>query len=206
MRLGNEFQDKAFPPWFPAGRIVAGVRGGVHLVGAGLAAIFLVMLAAQTVSAQNPANREYLIKAAYLYNLGRYVQWPKASLADANSPFVIGVLEPDPFGESLNVIARTKDLDGRRIEIRRFSRADEINGCHILYLPKAVAEQEAILQRLSGKHILSVGETAEFLPQGGVVHFALVENKVRLEVSLQAAKRESLQFSSKLLQLAQIVN
>jgi hypothetical protein len=173
-----------------------------------LLGIVWICLSAPTLLAQEGVSREYTIKAAYLYNLGRYVEWPASVFADAKSPFVIGVLEPDPFRQDLDAIAQLKNVNGRSIQVRRFAKAEEVTACHILFLPHTISPQneQIVLKRVSGKHVLLVGESEAFLNRGGVVNFSVVDNKVRLEVALPAARRESLQFSAKLLQLAQIVN
>jgi len=156
------------------------------------------------IRGQDVINREYTIKAAYLYNLGRYVTWPQNAFADQQSPFVIGVLEPDFVGPDLQKIAEVKTIDNRPILVRKFSRPEDVQRCHILFLPRGVEVriQRELIRRLSGSHILLVGETEEFLDHGGAIAFVVRENNVRLVIALEAAQREKLQVSSKLLQIA----
>ena len=82
--------------------------------------------------AEGEVNREYAIKAVYLYNFAHYVQWPAD--ADSQGPFVIGVLGRDPFGALLDEIASSKRLEGRAIAVKRFASAEQYEACHILFL------------------------------------------------------------------------
>jgi len=179
-----------------------------YLAQAGLVArmvgLILCVLSSALPSLGQELNREYTIKAAYLYNLGRYVTWPTAAFADPQSPFVIGVMEPDFVGPDLQKIAEVKTIEGRPIQIRRFTRPDEVKRCHILFLPKSADGpiQQELIRRLAGSHTLLVGESEEFLDRGGAIAFIIRDNNVRLLIALEAAQREKLQVSSKLLQIA----
>ncbi|MHB1036925.1 MAG: YfiR family protein [Pirellulales bacterium] len=152
-------------------------------------------------------DREYTIKAAYLYNFGRYVEWPANSFRGADDPFVIGVLGTDPFGATLDEIASEKKIARRRIVARRFASMTEYVPCHILFVVASTSAEQraAAVQKLQNSRVLLVGETPGFAQQGGVINFFVEQNKVRFEINVQAAKREQLKISSKLLSLAQIV-
>ena len=88
------------------------------------------------------SNREYAIKAAYLYQFSRYVQWPADAFANDRSPLVIGVLGTDPFGGILEEIARTKRIEGRPIVVRRFASMAEYTPCHILFVSSSVGPEQ----------------------------------------------------------------
>ena len=152
-------------------------------------------------------NREYPIKAAYLYNFSRYVQWPVDAFPTAETPFVIGVLGNDPFGDVLDEIARTKKVEGRRILVKRFASMAAYTPCHVLFLPASVDPQEkaAAIKMARGSPVLLVGESRDFAQQGGDINFFVEENKVRFEINPEAAKQARLRISSKLLSLAKIV-
>ena len=182
-------------------------------------AAFLHLLLALNVgqaplAAQEPSNdeaavsREYQVKAAYLYQFGRYVQWPASAFAGPRSPFVIGVLKEDPTVLDLGQLVEAKKIQDRPIEIRQFSLSSDFTPCHILFLSAAVQPevQTTIIRRLVGKNVLLVGETDEFIKSGGVINFVIEDYKVRLYVARKAAKRQGLQISSKLLQVAHVVD
>ncbi len=156
---------------------------------------------------QSAINREYMIKSAYLYNFGRYVRWPAGSFQNAQSPLVIGVLGSNPFGNTLEIIAGQKRVEGRRIVVQNFESIDQYTRCHILFIVRSVDEEELVevIERLSNSHVLLVGESPSFTRLGGVISFFVEQNKVRFEISVEAAKREGLKISSKLLSLAKLV-
>jgi len=176
--------------------------------GPAIASVVLLVGAAAPL-AQTPGyvDREHKIKAAYLYNLARYVQWPAEAFGDAKTPFVIGVLGADPIRPDLELIAQTKTVDGRPITLKQFEKPSDVAFCHILFMSPSVesAAQRKVIERLAGHHVLFVGQTAEFLEHGGVVDFVIRENKIRLVVAIEAAQREDLKISAKLLQVAQVV-
>jgi hypothetical protein len=154
------------------------------------------------------ANREYRIKAAYLYQFGRYVEWPAKAFADAKSPFVIGVLGQDPLIPDLEQIAKIKRIQDRPIEIRRYSSPADIRACNILYLPASVSPetQAEVIRRTAGHSVLLVGDAGSFLDWGGVMQLAVEENNIRVAIARKAADREGLKISSKLLQVARVVD
>jgi hypothetical protein len=152
-------------------------------------------------------SREYAIKAAYLYQFGRYVQWPAESFADGNAPLVIGVLGTDPFGGVLEDIARSKRIEGRPIVVRRFAAMADYTACHILFVPASVSPEQkaASLRKLQGTRTLLVGEEPGFAENGGTINFFLEENRIRFEINMEIAKQDQLKISSKLLSLAKII-
>jgi hypothetical protein len=152
-------------------------------------------------------NREYAIKAAYLYQFARYVQWPAQAFVDEHSPVVIGVLGADPFGNVLNEIARTKQIDGRAIAIRRYASMADYKPCQILFVSASVSSDQkaAAIQMARKSSVLLVGEEPGFAEQGGTINFVMDENRIRFEINAEAAKQEQLKISSKLLSLAKIV-
>jgi hypothetical protein len=154
------------------------------------------------------ANREYQIKAAYLYQFGRYVEWPTKSFSSSNAPFVIGVLEQEPLIPQLEQIARVKKIQDRTIKIRRFSSAAAVQACQILYLsaPTTPETQTEIIHKMSRRGVLLVGDAADFLIWGGTMQFVVEDNKIRVVVSRKAAERAGLTISAKLLQVARVVD
>lgn len=149
---------------------------------------------------------EYLIKAAYLYNFAMFVEWPNAAFARADSPIVIGVLGSDPFGQALDQTVRDKTVNNRHIRIDRVQSTQDLSRCHILFVsPSETARLNDVAYRLDGTSVLIVGDTAGLAKRGAIITFVVEDNKVRLEVNVEAAKRARLSISSKLLNLARIV-
>jgi hypothetical protein len=190
----------------------ATVLRGVFLVVGGLLALVAwgivpTPLAAQD-NAETAASREQQIKAAYLYQFGRYVEWPAKAFAGPEAPFVIGVLQDDPLIPALEQIARIKKVQERPIEVRRFPSAAEIQPCTILYLPASLPPeaQADVIRKMRGHRILLVGDEPGFLERGGAMQFTVEENRIRVAISRKAAERAGLTISAKLLQVARVVD
>lgn len=180
-------------------------------LGTWLLVCLLVCGFSRTVLAQyggeSVINREYPLKALFLYNFGSYVEWPPSAFQGAEHPFVIGILGSSPLERTLREIAATKRIDGRRIVVEHFVSAGAIKHCQILFIGRNVSPQDRKLavERLRDQHVLIVGESAGFARRGAVVNFYVENNKIRFEINLDAARRHQLKISSKLLALAKIV-
>jgi hypothetical protein len=149
---------------------------------------------------------EYQVKAAFLYNFSRFVDWPSGSFAQSGSPFVIGVVGQDPFGSSLDKVTDGKTVDGRNIIIRRFRRVSDMEHCHILFISDSERERlPRILDRIENKATLTVSEIDGFIARGGMINFAVESKKVRFDINSDAAERARIRISAKLLQLARTV-
>ena len=154
---------------------------------------------------QEESAGEYEIKAAMLYNLMQFVEWPSSAYTDASSPSVLCVLGWDPFGKSLASLVSGKILDGRRVEIRHVD-GGQTRACHVLYISSSERKHLAqILSNLSGATVLTVGEMSHFAERGGMIQFALEEKQVHFDINADAASRSGLKISARLLALARIV-
>jgi hypothetical protein len=153
-------------------------------------------------------NREYRIKAAYIYRFSQYIDWPADSFPDASSPFLIGVFTDDPVTADLLQIAQTKKFQERSIEIRRCTANSNLAACQILFLPSTIPQQTQteVAQRTVGKHVLLVGEGVGALSNGCSISFVIEENKVRLYIARKMVERQGLTVSAKLLQVSHIVD
>ncbi len=141
------------------------------------------------------------MKAAYLYNFGRFVGWPSApAKGDA---FTICVLGQDPFGSSLDSTVAGQTIDGQNVSARRVSKAQDALHCRILFI--SMAEESSLKETLAalGKSsVLTVSDMSQFTRRGGMIQFSFEGNRVRFEVNLAAAERAGLTLSSQLLKLA----
>lgn len=158
----------------------------------------------KTTRAQPVTSREYLVKAAFLYNFAKFVQWPQGAFKDADAPLVLCILGDDPFGSALNVLAG-KTVGGRRLVIQRARNLTGLAPCHILFV--ASLRQPALRQvlgKVKGKPILTVSEIPDFTHQGGIIQFFTVQSKIRFEINPAAAAANDLKVSSQLLKLARI--
>ena len=145
------------------------------------------------------------VKAAFLYNFARFIEWPDAVFNAPQSPFVIGVLGEDPFGGALGEIVGHEKGGGRRIEIRRWGQAHEVAGCHLLFVNPDLPDRLTVLRSLPAEGLLTVGDGEGFVESGGIIGLIVEQNRVRFEVNLAGAERAGLVLSSKLLNLAREV-
>jgi hypothetical protein len=163
-------------------------------------------LALAGLSPQDVAG-EYEVKAAYLYNFTIHVEWPEDSFARKDSPLCLFVLGKDPCGKILEKALQDKSAQGRPLEVSREKTVEELQGCHILFLPDSEKQNlPKVLEALKGKSVLIVGESAGLARQGAVFNFFLEDRKVRLEVNVEAAARNRLKIGSKLLKIARNVS
>lgn len=162
---------------------------------------------ANAASAADPPPTEYEVKAAYLYNFARFIEWPAGGSAATDDQLIIGVFGADPFGPLLEATVQDKAVSGQRsLVVRRFSRLDDVVQAHILFISSSEEERlPQILKRLEGASILTVGEMDRFAERGGMVALKLEEKKVRFDINLDAVRRAQLKLSSQLLKLARIV-
>ncbi|UCF90634.1 MAG: YfiR family protein [Desulfobacterales bacterium] len=150
--------------------------------------------------------REYIVKAAFLYNFAKFVEWPADAFAEIRSPIVLGMLGEDPFGSALDSINH-KSVGDREIVIQRLEKLADLKKCHMLFISRSEKNDlDSILAQLSGLNILTVSDMDGFALKGGIIGLFTVGNKIRFEINVDSAKRSGLQISSKLLKLAEIVN
>ena len=165
------------------------------------ALILLLATAVGAVPAQSPL--EYPLKAAFLYNLVKFVEWPASS---SSGPITLGILGRDPFGATLEQLLRDKDLDGRPLLIHYISRAEELKSYHLVFI--AASEKDRlgeILGALKDANTLTVSEIERFAERGGMVHLMMENKKVRFEVNVDTVSRARLKISARFLQLANVV-
>lgn len=151
---------------------------------------------------------EYQVKAAFLLNFARFAEWPDSAFSDTNSPFVIGVVGVDPFGASLDDVVRGESVHGHPILVKRFQADDDLSGCHAVFLTRSTRDKlDLLLRELRGRPVLTVSDTDGLAVRGVMLNLLLVEGSVkRIEVNLKASAAGGIQFSSKLLSLARIVD
>lgn len=168
----------------------------------GLLSVCLLLTAA-TLFAEQSKPSEYQVKATYLYNFGRFVQWPANIPGDS---FAICLLGQDPFGPVLDSTLSGESLDGRPVVVRRITKARDATDCRILFINSAEESHlSEILNVLDGNSILTVSDMPDFSRRGGMIQFVLEGGRVRFEVNLTRAENAKLTLSSELLKVAAAV-
>lgn len=149
---------------------------------------------------------EYQVKAAYLYNFAKFVEWPSDAFSDAKAPFVLGILGEDPFGNAFDSV-RDKPVKGRIFVVKKFHDVRTITACHILFVSASEKGRwHPIFKALQHKQVLLVGDAEGFARAGGTVNFVIVNKTVSLEVNVDIAARDGLTFNSRILNMARIVH
>jgi len=149
---------------------------------------------------------EYQVEAAYLYNFGRFVEWPSQATAVRTDTFTICVLGQDPFGSSLDAALVGEKIGNRSVVAKRISVARESADCQILFISSSEANRlNKIIEALDKSAVLTVSDIPQFSQQRGMIQFVLEENRIRFEVNLTAAQRAGLALSSELLKVATAV-
>ncbi len=168
----------------------------------------LVARAPCQAPSQDPpkALPEYELKAAFLFQFVKYVQWPKEAFSRADAPVVVGVVGTDPFGELLDRTLRDKVVLGRGFEIRRFAKPQDVRGCHVLFVPHRESPRTTeVLKAVADEPVLTVGEHADFARAGGMIAILIVDEKPKLVVNPDAARQAKLVVDAKLLKAATVV-
>ncbi|HZP07138.1 MAG TPA: YfiR family protein [Terracidiphilus sp.] len=161
------------------------------------------LLSVASLVAQQAGHSEFQIKAAYLYNFGKFVKWPPDTPANQNGSFIICVLDQDPFGVTLQSALAGESVGGKPVAIKRLSRAQDAATCHILFINSAQSKDLAgILAAVDDSSVLTVSDIRDFSKRGGMIQFVLDGNRIRFEINLESAQKSRLVLASELLKVA----
>jgi hypothetical protein len=171
-----------------------------------LALVLMIPLAAAAPAAQgNPT--EYQLKAAFVYNFAKFVDWPPNVYSGPQSPFAICILGTDPFGSVIDDALRGKTVADHPVVVRRDRDAAAARRCQIVFVSASEKHRlRDILESLRGANVLVVGDADGFAAAGGTIELTLQDNRVRFAINPGAADGAGLTISSKLLALATIVH
>ncbi len=147
-----------------------------------------------------PAAKEYEVKAAFLYNFTKFIEWPPESHGAAPGPFVIGVIGRDSFVTNLRNVVRDRKVNGRSVEVRVLDDVADVATVQIVFVSGSAEAEVGAACRQYG--VLAVGESKEFLEQGGAIAFVFQEAKLRFAINIKAARHAGLKVSAQLQKLA----
>jgi hypothetical protein len=168
--------------------------------------ISLILLGLSTTNAV-PEVRDNEIKAMFLFYFSKFIEYPESALSSKSQPLRICIFGEDPFQNALDAAVQGKDAHGHSIEIKRFNKTETIKECQILFISSA--EQASLPQIFAHTRqypILTVSDMDNFIKSGGMIQFYIEENKVRFMVDLKKIQGATLKVSSRLLQVAKVVN
>ena len=170
----------------------------------------ILLAAAPFASSQSGQPTEYQLKAAFLFNFAKFIEWPEKSFGSPGSPFTVCVIGQDPFGAALEVSLLGKTMGSRAVQIMRFPNLTtlaEARHCQIVFISASEKIHfHEVIESLNNVDALLVGDTDGFVASGGTIEFTLEDNHIRFLINPDAAGRADLKVSSKLLALAKIVH
>jgi hypothetical protein len=163
----------------------------------------LLVAAVGSAGAQLPPQAsEASVRAAYVYKFLAYIEWPPASLPQADTPLVVGVVGADDVHEELQAMVAQRTVAGRAVRTRRVAEAEVPDDVHALFVGRGTRDPARLVERLRGKPVLVVTERASGLDAGGMINLVPVDGRIRFEASQVAAERAGLRLGARLLAVA----
>lgn len=173
--------------------------------GATLARLLLAALVLTGGGSGARAASEYDVKAAFLYNFAKFVDWPAGAFTSATAPLVLCIVGADPFGAALGAIDG-KQVGGRPLRIEYLSSRDSLSACHIAFIGALdTIGRRQVLERLDSRPVLTVADVPGFAEQGGMINFVVADGRVQFAVNPAAATRVGLTLRAYLLKVAIVV-
>ena len=152
------------------------------------------------------AAKEYQVKAAFVYNFTKFIEWPPRSFSGANDPIVIGVLGGGVFGTEIEQVVMNRTVNGRGIVVKSVVSAAQAQSVDVLFVSEAQDYSFGeITPAIERSPILTIGESRAFADRGGIINFVLENDKVRFEINMEAAERTGLKVSAQLQKLAKAI-
>jgi hypothetical protein len=152
------------------------------------------------------AAGEYEVKAAFLLNFARLVEWPEGAFSDARSPLTVGLLSAGASSVQIQKFLDGKSVGSRKVQARQIASANEAGDFHLIFVgASSGAGAGEVAGATGGGPVLLVGESDGFAASGGAINFFNDGNKIRFEINPRAAEAAGLRVSSRLLRVAKIV-
>jgi hypothetical protein len=169
-------------------------------------ALLLLTFIVKVAAAEDPVL-EYRVKAGFLFNFAKFVEWPAGKLSTAEAPIVIGVLANDPAAPVLQETLQGKSANKHPLDVKILNDLSQIGACHIFFLGKTQKDRlNDVLAQAQRAPLLTLGESERFAEGGGMINLVRKQDSFRFEVNLAAAERAGLKISAKLAGMATLVN
>jgi len=168
------------------------------------------------------SHKEYEVKAAFIYNFLKFVDWPEEKMAHSGKQIILGIIGEDPFGPAADIF-KDKTVENHNLIIKRFEglrqlkemaeknksaseKLETLKTCHLLFIcPSERKQVREIIDIVSKSNVLTVGDTDEIIESGGAISFVMEDNKIRFNINLTATEKAGLKIRSQLLRLAKKV-
>jgi hypothetical protein len=162
----------------------------------------LLTLAPARGSAQ---SKEYQVKAAFLFNFARFIDWPPSAFTNASQPFQIGILGDNPFGTALNDLVLGENLRARKVTVKLSAEPQTLADCQIIFISKSETNRAPeVISQFRSRPILTVGEIGGVGRCGTMISFYQEDRKLRFEIDPDAAEKAGIKMSSQLLRLGKL--
>jgi hypothetical protein len=166
---------------------------------------FTFILTPFHICAEESEFSEYEVKAGFMYNFPKFIEWPLDTFSDASKAITLCVFGTDPFGKALSAIDN-RTVQTRRLEIKYTGRSKDLKTCNILFISSSEKDNlSLILETVKGAPTLTIGDTKGFAQQGVMINFIIEQNRVGFEINTESARRAKFTISSKLLKLAKTI-
>jgi hypothetical protein len=157
---------------------------------------------ARCSSAADAEITEHQVKAAFIYNFAKYVEWPEAKDDSTDGRLFVCVVGNDPVGAELKAAVHDKTAKGKRLVVEHVEVGNDLRHCHMLFVGRDGFDPAAVLDEVRDVPVLTVGDSDDFALRGGMINFRMQETKVRFEINAAAAEKARVRISSQLLKLA----
>lgn len=148
---------------------------------------------------------EYTVKAAYLYNFAKYVEWPSEVFVKTDTPLLICIVGKNPFDGALEMLAG-KMVNSHPVEVRSVLATANLGRCQVVFIARTEQSRlNTILKNMDSQPVLTVSDISNFAEAGGMIGLIEIEQRIRFDINMAATDRARLKLSSQLLKLARIV-
>jgi len=179
--------------------------GSHKIIGLTIAALLFLALAAPSFGAQSVSEDQ--VKAAYLFNFAKFIEWPPEAFSAANAPMNFCTLGHSPVVDEIDASVRGKNIGDHTIAVKHLHSVEEMKDCQLIFVASvANKQQQKLIQAAKGTPVLLVAEIPGFSRAGGTINFIMEDGRLLFEINLQAAASAHLKISSKLLTMARITS
>jgi hypothetical protein len=159
------------------------------------------------VSAEPKPDGELGLKSEMLYNIAKFIRWPAGTFTASRGQIIFAIVGEDVLAGVLANTLSSRSINGRPVFVRFIRRAQDIHGCHVLFISRSEEQRVAeLLRAAENQSVLTVADSQGFVAAGGMVDFVMEGNRVRFEIAPSRAEHAGLKISAKLLALAHVVD